>query len=197
MEYTRQELIAKLQQKAAALGKTPTMNDMLFDPEMPNDSAYIKEFGTWTKAAEAAGLKPTLPGSKQLYTDQELITAMQDAAKKLHHTPSSYEMNALEDSPSSRSFIRKFGSWECAVRAAGLTPPPKRRRGGRSAFSNEKMIQSLRDLAEKLGKTPSRIDIDSDPDTPQSHTYVSHFGTWNRALELAGLTPNRSGRAKR
>lgn len=62
-------------------------------------------------------------------------------------------------------------------------------------YSDEYLLQRLRDLADKLGWTPRATDINEDG-FPRSQMYFDRFGTLSRAQRLAGLTPNRRGRSK-
>lgn len=54
------------------------------------------------------------------------------------------------------------------------------------------LVRALRDLADRLDKTPTSRDVHSDGDTPGIHEYQDEFGTWNAALEAAGLQPNET-----
>jgi hypothetical protein len=57
-KYTRAELLAQLQHKAEELGRTPTMHDVDYDPDMASVTAYKKSFVTYSAAVMAAGLTP-------------------------------------------------------------------------------------------------------------------------------------------
>ncbi len=54
------------------------------------------------------------------------------------------------------------------------------------ALSDELLLEHLREFAEELGKRPTTREMDTEG--PHSRdTYVSHFGSWNAALEAAGF----------
>ena len=52
------------------------------------------------------------------------------------------------------------------------------------------MLEELRELAEELGRTPYAKEMEEDGPF-STNTYQNRFGSWNAALELAGLEPNR------
>jgi hypothetical protein len=57
-KYTDGELIGHLRGWAAANGRAPYRNDIAFDKSMPSPKTYADRFGSWNKAAAAAGLTP-------------------------------------------------------------------------------------------------------------------------------------------
>lgn len=55
--------------------------------------------------------------------------------------------------------------------------------------SDEEYLDDLRDLADELGKPPTRDEMNEDG--PHSSTpYYTRWGSWNDALEAAGLDTN-------
>jgi Homing endonuclease associated repeat len=66
------------------------------------------------------------------------------------------------------------------------------RSGLRRRYSDEQILAELRACAERLGRSPTMREFATDRRArihPQ--TVVGHFGTWNRAKRLAGLTARR------
>src|SRR5437667_10619066 len=53
-------------------------------------------------------------------------------------------------------------------------------------YSDEYLLSCIVSLAEKLGRTPAKRDLKS----PTDRTFRNRFGSWNNAIEAAGLTPN-------
>jgi hypothetical protein len=49
----------------------------------------------------------------------------------------------------------------------------------------------LRDLDVELGHPPSQAELREREVLPHPSTYKYRFGSWNKALEAAGLTPRR------
>ena len=58
--------------------------------------------------------------------------------------------------------------------------------------SNQELLEDLRKLAEKLGRTPTITEARNCPDMAAIATYYNRFGSWVNALKLAGLTPPNS-----
>ena len=66
------------------------------------------------------------------------------------------------------------------------------RAGLRRRYTNEEILDELRQAAERLGRSPTMREFAQDPDArvhPQ--TVIEHFGTWNAAKRAAGLFPRR------
>ena len=66
------------------------------------------------------------------------------------------------------------------------------RAGLRRRYSDEQILEELRASARRLGRSPTMREFAADPEA-QVHpqTVIEHFGTWNAAKRLAGLTPRR------
>jgi hypothetical protein len=59
-------------------------------------------------------------------------------------------------------------------------------------YSNNELLQLLRDKAKELGKSPTRRDIGKENNMPSDTYYYHRFNTksWNKILQLAGLKVN-------
>ena len=110
-DYERErekKLIPDLKKVAKKLGHTPSIKE--FDDSFvintlfrPYD--YIKKFGTWGKALEAAKLKPR--------TDKdEMLSNLQRLTDELGHFPTEEQCNWCEYTPCYRTYLRKFGPWD-------------------------------------------------------------------------------------
>lgn len=122
--------------------------------------------------------------SPKKYTERELIDALRRLAERLGRAPSAVDVGRDPQSPVSRTYQLHFGSWLEALEAAGIEPELSQ-----TGYSREELLDSLRDLAERLGCAPRTDDVDDDPRTPSSSTYMRHFGSWLKALEAAGIQP--------
>jgi len=61
-------------------------------------------------------------------------------------------------------------------------------------YTDEELLEQLRDLALTLGKSPSAVDANANPNIANVSTYMTRFGSWSKAKELAGITtPNKFG----
>src|SRR6476661_3463054 len=62
----------------------------------------------------------------------------------------------------------------------------------RRRYSDEEILEQLRESAKRLGRSPTMKEFADDPDTTvHPQTVIEHFGSWNRAKRLAGLVPRR------
>ena len=55
-------------------------------------------------------------------------------------------------------------------------------------YSEEELIEKLRQLAKNLGKTPTKLDVEIEENFPSAGTFIHTFGSFNNALLAAGLT---------
>jgi hypothetical protein len=61
-------------------------------------------------------------------------------------------------------------------------------------YTEEQLIELLLTLRDRVGRTPRQADTHSYSDIPSHSTYVNRFGTWLKALEVAGLERQRYNR---
>lgn len=117
------------------------------------------------------------------HTEEEirdvLIAELQRLADQLNHPPGLRDMTQ-HGAHSSKTYQKKFGSWNNALKAAGL---------GINAETNidkSDLIDELRRLADELGRTPTSRDM-ADRGKYGTATYAHKFGSWNDAVQEAGL----------
>ncbi|MEC0394649.1 hypothetical protein P8832_23105 [Bacillus subtilis] len=166
--YTKEELIAILQQRYKELGRTPKTK------EITQYKPILKHFGSYNKALEAAGLTPNKMKIKT-YTEKELIEALQQKAKELGRTPKGKEVSQY------KSILKHFGSFNAGLEAAGLASNTTRKK----TYTESDLIEILQQKAKDLGRTPKTREV------KQWATIIKHFGSFNKGLEAAGLTPNK------
>ncbi len=64
--------------------------------------------------------------------------------------------------------------------------------GIRRRYSDEEILEQLRDCAQRLGRSPTMKEFEADAQTTvHPQTVIEHFGSWNKAKRLAGLVPRR------
>ena len=187
-KYTDKKLIGLLKVEAENLGRTPTVRDIKPGRGMPSSITYIRTFGSWNQALEAAGL--SINNLKFEYTDEELIELLQSRARNLGRTPTVKDVGSDNGMPSAMTYIRTFSSWNKALEIAGFS-------ANQFDHTDEELIDLLKAKARSLGRTPTVREVNPDNDMPSAMTYINRFGSWNQALEAAGLTPNRRGRHKK
>ncbi|KXS45579.1 MAG: hypothetical protein AWU54_315 [Candidatus Frackibacter sp. T328-2] len=63
-------------------------------------------------------------------------------------------------------------------------------------YSEEELLEALKQKAKELGRTPKSKEVKKDYMMPSVNTYQSRFGTYNNALEKAGLKFNEKSFSK-
>jgi len=176
------KLIEDLKNFSNKLNRTPTVQDM--NKSGPwSVKPYINHFESWNSALEKAELN--INQKKEDTSEEKLIKDLQEFAEKLGKTPIYEEMN--NKGPwSAITYERRFESWNDALEAAGLDI----NREIQNLKSKEQLIQNLQQFAEKLGKIPTRKEM-NDEGPWGSTTYERHFESWNGALKKAGLEINK------
>ena len=190
-KYTKEYLIKILQDKALELGNTPTVHDM--NKVIPNARYnYLSYFSSWDDAIKSANLpkrqktKKSI-NSKKTFTKAKLISILQSKAKELNKTPSALELQDVIPN-TWYTFARHFGSFNNAIKEAGLTPTIEFHK-----FTKEELIQILKDKYNELGKIPTSDDMIN----PNKNLYIQYFGSWNNALKESGLKISQTRKPKR
>jgi hypothetical protein len=66
------------------------------------------------------------------------------------------------------------------------------RAGLRRRYTDEEILEELRQAAVRLGRSPTMREFAADPvTTVHPQTVIDHFGSWNAAKRQAGLVPRR------
>jgi hypothetical protein len=113
------------------------------------------------------------------YTDTELLDALHEFADEHGHPPTVSEANDTDEFPGADTFVRRFGTWNNALDAAGFEPRLRRR-------SNEELLTELREFANG-GEYPTHTAVGDCEDMASPTTYKRRFGSWSDALDAAGL----------
>lgn len=108
---------ASLHSVAAELGRPPKAREQS-DLGSVSYGWFKTRFDSWDDALEIAGVGAR--HSKE-YTDEELLETLTRLAEKKGRPPTADELNAETDR-SNNTYQARFGSWNGALRAAGLEP---------------------------------------------------------------------------
>lgn len=179
--YSDKELLEALRRITTDLGRSPQVTDAMEDDDFPSLQVYYDRFDSWANALERAGIEP--PPSRK-YTDDELLVVLREFADSLGRAPTMEEIQTSESMPGPTVFKDHFGTWNDALREAGLDPVR------RAQYTDEELLDTLRDLATILNKTPTMQEIQEREGLPSSSVYQNQFGSWNSAVREAGLEPN-------
>lgn len=150
----------------------------------PNlSAAAARLFGSYQAALDAADLEPP----PRRWTDRRVLTAIQDryvAGRPLH-------IEGLGDLRLALAAKRRFGSWQAAVNAAGLTgkipiKKPLRR------WTPEEVIEEI----QAWHASGRRLTEISNSNQSLYNAAKAHFGTWSAARSAAGFEPARRSWSK-
>jgi hypothetical protein len=120
-------------------------------------------------------------GIRKRYSDEEILGQLKSSAARLGRSPTMREFS--DDAKTTihpQTVIERFGSWNRAKRAAGLIP--------RRFATKEELLRCLRELGERIGRTPTAKDIDANRGlVPSKSLYWHTFGSFTNALREAGF----------
>lgn len=99
-------------------------------PTTPAHSTVREVFGSWSAAAEAAGLpKPLRTNTRRVWTRSQAIAAVIEWKLKTGRLPRSHEWVYQTDwRPSEKQVRRLFGTWNAVLEAAGFEPTMRKTR---------------------------------------------------------------------
>ncbi|WP_135855061.1 homing endonuclease associated repeat-containing protein [Halorussus salinus] len=177
-----------LQDLGDELSRTPTRADLKEEGEL-SPWVFVDNFKSWRAALERAGFNivPRTSPAEATVTHNRLRTFLVNIADEIGRTPSEDELDRYGDF-ASEIYCSAFGSWDDALQLAGLTEHSMH---GAPTYSTNELLTHLRELATDLGETPTTREMN----TIGKHgadTYRKRFGSWNDALEKAGLTSTRA-----
>ena len=188
-EYTDEELLNHLCELADG-DKAPTKAEVN-SAEGPSAFTYQYHFESYNAAVEEAGLVPNRRGGcKKQYTDEELLDHLRELAGG-EKAPTRTEVASVEG-PSDYTYRNRFGSYNTAIKEAGLTP--NARSGREQQYTDKELLNYLQELADG-DEAPSKGEVDS-VEGPSAATYEYRFESYNVAVKEAGLTPNPPERAQ-
>ncbi|WP_115863010.1 homing endonuclease associated repeat-containing protein [Halorussus litoreus] len=186
------ELLSELRRVTEEVGRCPTSEE--FDERGRYSAAtYFRRYDSWAAALDRAGVSESYPlPSRRQVSDNDLVAELDRLASALGRPPTETEMSELgEHSP--KTYRRRFGSWEAALVAADLDLDRRVTGGGKRRIPTAKLVADVHRVAEERGRPPTVAEIREDGEYAVT-TYLDRFGSWNCALDAAGLEPRRSRR---
>lgn len=138
------------------------------------------------------------------YSDQEIIREIQRVAEKLNISPLTHAAFNKESKVYSSTISRRFGGWKEALEAAnlshlysGTTVTKSMREQKNKGLTDEHLLEELRRVSNVVG----RKEISTGDVKEYSHVnrdlFAKRFGSWKKAVELAGLEIRAPGAARR
>lgn len=110
-------------------------------------------------------------------SDDELITDLQRIAQSLKSDTVPQKKYGAIGTFDYSTVIRRFGSWNNALRLAGLSI------SNEVDISDERLFENLLVLWQHLGRQPRRYELSSPPSTISQTPYKRRFGSWSASLE--------------
>jgi hypothetical protein len=118
---------------------------------------------------------------RRRYSDEAILAELKTCAERLGRSPTMREFAAdAKTRVHPQTVIEHFGSWNEAKRRAGLVP--------RRFATREELLELLRGLGDRLGRTPTAKDLDAARRSmPSKSLYWHTFGSLANALREAGF----------
>jgi len=110
----RERLVEELERLHNELGEAPRTKDMTEKGKYSYDP-YKREFNSWGDALEEAGIEH----SRNRISNEKLLSDLRELHIELGEVPSTQDMNK-SGGHSATTYIDRFGSWEEALREAGI-----------------------------------------------------------------------------
>jgi len=153
------------------------LNSESFDKhsDYPSTATVRKRFGSWKNGCREAGVETgevTRNGiiqSIEKFVEGGEISSSQD----FFDHPETASPNGLYGC---------FDAWREAVDEAGV--------GAFVNYTDEDIIEKIKEFHEEFGYV-SLAEFDSSDEYPSKTAAINHFGSWNEAVEAAGIEPNK------
>jgi hypothetical protein len=187
--YSDADLVAQLRWAAGMVTDGPLTGQRSEAVSGLSKSTFLRRFGSWRQALDAAGLADRYGGATvsdkmqqqqaRRMTNAELLAELRRiAARTGRPYVTRSELRTLSTVASAVVYVGRFGSWPAALNAAGLTVAPKGR-----YWTDDQLMANLRGVAEQRRRTLTLADLDRPPSTITSHTYRHRYGTLRNALD--------------
>jgi len=120
-------------------------------------------------------------------SDDELIADLQRVAQSLNSITGPQKKYGALGTFDYSTVTRRFGSWNNALRLAGLSL------SNEVDISDERLFENLLVLWQHLGRQPRWSELSSPPSAISQTPYNRRFGSWTAALEAFVSYANGSG----
>jgi len=187
-EYTDASILAELKRVAALVPPELKLTKAQFKKyARVSLSAVTRRFGSWYTALQAAGLGSRYSGrtvspkmktqAAKSMTDKELVEELERVACELEtETLTQAQFNSNSNIGAS-AISRRIGSWNKALRAAGLCPVTMGRR-----YSEDEYFENLLTVWTHLGRQPNYGEMNMLPSAITAGAYEKRWGSWTKAL---------------
>jgi hypothetical protein len=174
--WSRAAVIKRIRQRASQ--GLPLNHGVVCRDEAVLTSAAGRHFGSWDDALVAAGFDPTQYRQRgPTWTRDHVIAAIHE----IRHRGGKLNHGHLGRCALSHAAIKLFRSWDAALQAAGLDPD--RVRLWRRAWTRQELVQEIQ-RSRQAGESLKAKDAQA---SAILRPACRLFGSWNAALEAAGL----------
>ena len=174
----REKLIEEMKRLSEEMldGKRPKQKHMIKYGKY-SKSQYYTVFGSWKESVKAAGFEAR---SSKIY-EEELVEEIQRVSDEYFNSepPKFYEWVNNDDTKfSATAYVNRFGDWTTTLKETGFSPHQRE-------YSDEELIEILQNISsEEEYVTQEKLESGFDI---TAGMYINRFGSWNNALEEAGL----------
>lgn len=180
-DYTKDDFINLVKNKAIELNKTPKQEDFGNKNNLPSASTIIPKLGlnTWNEVLQLCGVGKA---KEKNYNAEKVLNKLKHCIDSLGYVPTMRELETLKFQPSMSWFSKKYDSFETVLQMIGYS----------SITTDEELLNILKDFHIKNNKSPTTKDMTNKNRLPSTETYYRRFNThsWNKILQLAGLELN-------
>jgi hypothetical protein len=138
-------------------------------------STAIRRFRGWRAALVKAGLKPVHHNGG--IDPDTALADLRAVASRLGRPTVSNKAYLANGQFTDAPLLRAFGSWNAALKAAGLEPTK------RAKIPTEELFENLERMWRTLGRQPKYGEVEKPFSSFGAGTYESRFGSWRKALE--------------
>lgn len=116
------------------------------------------------------------------YTEKELLNYLNQFYEENGRSPTTVDFANNLRYPAVKTYQIHFGSWNRAIEMAELWDNRLTVR-----FANEELLEYFKQFYRENGRSPVANNFRNNPKYPSASTYITHFGSWQKALKLVGL----------
>ena len=185
IHWSRQSIIRRIRQLARA--GSALNSAAIQQSESDVMGAAVRHYGSWNKALVAAGIDPDLCRIQlPPWTRERLTRTIGD----IHSKGGRLNPGAPEIASMKGAAERLFGSWDAALRSAGLDPKEIRRH--RKPWTAKAVLDEIR----RRHCAGEALNCRHVLRSSLWDGAVRHFGSWDAALTVGGLDPGQIRRYK-
>lgn len=152
-----------------------------------SSSVVLDRFGTWKAALGNAGLAHlysgvmvtermlTKPG--RMVTNNQMLIELKRVAKLIHPLHLTVIAFKAHSGMNIATISARFGSWNKALHAAGLSRSPLGKR-----YSDQQCYENLLEVWTKLARPPMAKEMNRTPSCVGLKAYTRRWGSWTKAL---------------